>query len=531
VSGRAATTDRKPGRWALSVGLTDMPAPSGWSWVKLQEVARLESGHTPSRKFPSYWNGGIPWIGIKDARAHHGGRIFETLQTVSQDGLDNSAARLLPAGTVCLSRTASVGYSLVMGEDMATSQDFVNWVCSGAVVPEFLMHLFIAEKESLLRFGKGTTHTTIYYPEVKAFHACLPPVPEQHRIVSALDSYFTRLDAAEQALERVQANLKRYRASVLKAAVEGRLVPTEAELARREGREYEPAEKLLERILVERRKRWEEAELEKMRAKGKEPKDDRWKAKYKEPLGPDRSDLLELPRGWCWATVDQLIQEPLMNGKSVKTKRGGFPVLRLTCLRGFKVDLNERKDGAWSAEEAENFLVNRGDFLVARGNGSIRLVARGALVTDDPDPIAFPDTIIRLRIAEGVIAAFFKQVWDAPFVRAQLERAARTTAGIYKVNQKDLGRVVVPVPPMNEQVRILNRLERIALSSEAAVTAIMKCKARIARLRQSILKWAFEGKLVDQDPDDEPASVLLERIRAERAAAQPARRRRTGRGS
>ncbi len=89
---------------------------------------------------------------------------------------------------------------------------------------------------------------------------------------------------------------------MLKAAVEGRLVPTEAELAREEGRDYEPADELLERILVERRKRWEEAELESMRAKGKEPKDDRWKAKYKEPAAPDTSELPELPEGWCWAT-------------------------------------------------------------------------------------------------------------------------------------------------------------------------------------------------------------------------------------
>ena len=127
--------------------------------------------------------------------------------------------------------------------------------------------------------------------------------PNSRRIVDAIDSYLTRLDDAVASLERVQAKLKAYRASVLKAAVEGRLVPTEASLARAEKRDYEPAEVLLARILKERRRRWEEAELAKLKAAGKTPKDDKWKAKYEEPVAPDTSTLPELPEGWCWASV------------------------------------------------------------------------------------------------------------------------------------------------------------------------------------------------------------------------------------
>jgi type I restriction enzyme S subunit len=109
----------------------------------------------------------------------------------------------------------------------------------------------------------------------------------------------SRLDAATAALKRVQANLKRYRASVLKAACEGRLVPTEAELARKEGRDYKPADKLLQRILRERRARWEADTLAKLQASGKSPKDDHWKQKYKAPSAPDTANLPPLPEGWC----------------------------------------------------------------------------------------------------------------------------------------------------------------------------------------------------------------------------------------
>jgi len=122
TKGREATQGVIPGRFALSVGMPDLPAPAGWKWTALSDVAQLESGHTPSRKHPEYWNEGVPWIGIKDAVDSHGRVIVDTYQHVSQLGLENSSARLLPVHTVCLSRTASVGYVVVMGRSMATSQ-------------------------------------------------------------------------------------------------------------------------------------------------------------------------------------------------------------------------------------------------------------------------------------------------------------------------------------------------------------------------------------------------------------------------
>ena len=123
---------------------------------------------------------------LQDARANHGGRIQETQQHTNELGIANSSARVLPKNTVCLSRTASVGYVVVMARPMATSQDFVNWVCSKDLDPRFLQYLFIAEGEDLLRFASGSVHQTIYFPEVKAFHVCHPPIHEQERIVAVL---------------------------------------------------------------------------------------------------------------------------------------------------------------------------------------------------------------------------------------------------------------------------------------------------------------------------------------------------------
>jgi len=144
----------------------------------------------------------------------------------------------------------------------------------------------------------GVLYPAVRPKDLRSYTIPLAPLPEQHRIVAEIEKQFTRLDAGVAALERVRANLKRYRASVLKAACEGRLVPTEAESAHAEGREYEPADRLLARILEERRAKWEADQLAKMQAQGKVPKDDKWKEKYQEPAGPDTTDLLELPEGW-----------------------------------------------------------------------------------------------------------------------------------------------------------------------------------------------------------------------------------------
>jgi type I restriction enzyme, S subunit len=126
TGGRPATTGVIAGRYAISVGKPLTEAPPGFEWRPLAELARLESGHTPSRRVTEYWNGDIPWIGIRDATGNHGRQINETRETITQLGVDNSSARVLPAETVCLSRTASVGYVVQMGRPMATSQDFVT---------------------------------------------------------------------------------------------------------------------------------------------------------------------------------------------------------------------------------------------------------------------------------------------------------------------------------------------------------------------------------------------------------------------
>jgi type I restriction enzyme S subunit len=224
TGGREATTRHIPGPLSLAVGMPSTGARKGWQWSALTDLARLESGHTPSRSHPEYWGGAIPWIGIQDARKHHGERIDGTSQTINELGTANSSARLLPANTVCLSRTASVGYVVVMGRPMATSQDFVNWVCSASLVPDFLKYIFLAEsRDGLLRYASGSVHQTIYFPEAKAFHICHPGTKEQLRIIKQCDSFREETQRLARLYERKHAALEALKKSLLHQAFTGAL--------------------------------------------------------------------------------------------------------------------------------------------------------------------------------------------------------------------------------------------------------------------------------------------------------------------
>ena len=507
--------------------------PEGWALAKVTDCTELVT--SGSRGWGKYYaESGAVFVRVGDFQRAEISLSPENFVYVSPPAGAEGTRTAVRPGDVLVTITADLG--MVAVADLALGEAYVNQhVALLRPIRNLSSHCFAFSLLDPTGFQRavrerqyGATKPGLSLIQLRDFEIKIPPRNEQQRIVDALDSYLSRLDAATESLKRAEANLKRYRASVLKAAVEGRLVPNEAELARQEGRGYEPASVLLERILKERRRRWEEAELAKMQAKGKVPKNDRWKSKYKEPVAPDVEGLPELPEGWCWATVDQVSSQPLINGRSVKSRSGGFPVLRLNALQEtIYLDLAKAKEGDWTRREATRFLVREGDFLISRGNGSLHLVGRGGLVGPHSGAVAFPDTLVRLRLpGDELSLSFFAYSWRSQATRQQIMKKAKTTAGIFKVNQNDLSQVVVALPPKKEQGRIAKQLDQL-LSAMAHLNAQVESdQTRIQRLRQSILKWAFEGKLVDQIPNDEPASVLLERIRQERQQAAPKKRAR-----
>lgn len=238
----------------------------------------------------------------------------------------------------------------------------------------------------------------------------------------------------------------------------------------------------------------------------------------------------ELPEGWANVTVDRVLDEPLANGRSVPDG-AGFPVLRLTALRNGRVDLRERKLGAWLQRDGARFSVRRGDFLVARGNGSISLVGRGALVEDDPDPVAFPDTAIRIRPKLTVLLpTYLRAVWDSRVVRRQVEAAAHTTAGIHKVSQQDLSGLELPLPPLAEQRRIVEKVEALLAEVNAARDRLAKVPVILKRFRQAVLAAACSGRLSEEWRGPDPGTSTAAAWVGEIATARRAGSKKAGKG-
>lgn len=201
--------------------------PAHWRVAPIRKFAKLESGHTPSRAVPSYWDAcTIPWFTLGDVwqiREDKADYVVDTKEKISELGMANSAARVLPAGTVLLSRTASVGFSAIMGIPMATTQDFANWVCGPELEPEFLLLVLRSMRQEFSRLMMGSTHNTIYMPDIQGFRIALPSVDEQRRVVEFANATTGRLERMVDECRQAAVLLAERRSVLISAAVTGKI--------------------------------------------------------------------------------------------------------------------------------------------------------------------------------------------------------------------------------------------------------------------------------------------------------------------
>lgn len=347
----------------------------------------------------------------------------------------------------------------------------------------------------------------------------LPPRKEQTRIVDKLEEILTGLEAGVAELKTAQKKLAQYRQSFLKAAVEGALTPE----WRATNKPTETGAQLLERILQERRARWEAKQLAKFKEQDKVPPKD-WQKKYPEPVQPDTTDLPELPRGWVWASLDQVVHESLLGldrSQSFQSKTcGNVSYLKMNNLSmNGEIQLDNLVKIDASAEEIERYQLSVDDILFNTRN-SKELVGKVGRVTKHSSPIVFNNNLMRLRFDGAVTPSFICFQMISPEFRSRMELIKKATTSVAAVYAKDLFPMAIAMPPFFEQVEISRLLENVLAEIVAIELAIeYQFKKAIAQ-RQNVLKAAFSGQLVPQDPSDEPASELLARIRAERAAQQ-----------
>lgn len=342
------------------------------------------------------------------------------------------------------------------------------------------------------------------------FH--LPPAAEQTRIVAKLEELLSDLDAGVAELKAAQKKLGQYRQSLLKAAMDGVLTVE----WRANNTPAESGAQLLERILQERRARWEAKQLAKFTEQGKTPPKD-WQKKYPEPVRPDITDLPTLPEGWVWASVDQLTVEQKY-GSSSKTNEDptGVPVLRMGNIQDGDLDFSNLKYLPADHAEFPSLHLQDGDLLFNRTN-SPELVGKTAVYRSQISPCSFASYLISVRFSAGYIPEIASAFINSAYGKRWIKSVVVQQVGQANVNGSKLSSLAVPVPPFQEQQEIVSVLQGQASEIVEQLKSVDISLKQSNAQRQNILRAAFAGLLVPQDPNDEPASALLERVRAERA--------------
>lgn len=462
------------GRW---------PLPSTWQWAQVGEVGKVVGGGTPAnaKDEANYAAGGIPWITPADLSGYKGTYISRGGRDLSEQGFKSCSARMLPRGSVLLSSRAPVGYCAIAANEISTNQGFKSIVLDTTkFLPEFVRHYLLGAKSYLESQASGTTFLELSGARTEQLLLPVAPLGEQQRIVSRIDELFSEIDEGERALERVGRLVERYRQSVLKAAVTGELT--------REWRGGEPV---------------------------------------------DGGDLVEaedgtLPAGWKWQSLEEL-SWATSYGTSAKcaAERAGLPVLRIPNVRGGRIDLLDLKWAPADLELAVDDLLSPGDLLVVRTNGSESLIGVGAVVLQPlPEPSYFASYLIRFRLKpEPYLAEWINLVWQSDVVRRFVHEHKATSAGQYNISQSKLRALRLPIPPEPERKHLLDAWQTVSSRVAATLRDVVAGRQAATALRQSILKAAFSGQLVPQDPRDEPASALLARLAAQSPDAPAPKRR------
>jgi type I restriction enzyme S subunit len=441
--------------------------------IRLRELGDWCGGNTPSKANAAYWIGGtVPWVSPKDMKVDE---ITSSEDRVSDLALKDGRVSLVPEGSVLVvTRSGILSHTLpvaVTRTPVTINQDLKALTPKPGVLPKYVAHALRGASQRILRdcSKHGTTVASIETNALLDFEIPLVDFDAQHRIVAELEKQFSRLDEAVANLRRVKANLKRYKAAVLKAAVEGRLVPTEAELARREGRDYETGAQLLQRILETHRRQWQ------------------GKGKYKEPPAPDTARLPELPEGWVWATVDQLA----VVGTGATPQRdaaeyyenGDIPWVTSGAVNLGYVDQANEYVTAAALRKTNLTLYPAGTLLVAMyGEGKTRGKCAQLRIA------ATTNQALAALQADGDVRDYLRLFLDHNY-----EETRKSASGGVQPNLNlSLVRAIrVPLPPLEEQRRIVTEVDRllsIAREVEAEVETNLK---RAQALRQSVLSKAF----------------------------------------
>ena len=455
--------------------------PEGWVWKKVSDLGEVLTGTTPTKEKKEYYDSkDYPFF--KPTDLNEGYYVKKSGDGLSKKGIEE--ARLLPSKSILVTCIgATIGKTGLIRVSGAFNQQINAIIPQKNVLPEFVYFVCISPQfqKSIVDNSSATTLPILNKRKFEMLTMPIPPLIEQQKIVEEIEKQFSRLDEAVAALKRVRASLKRYKASVLKAAVEGKLT----EEWRKENPNVEPAEKLLKRILAERKKKWEEKNPSK---------------KYKEPVSPDTSNLHELPKGWVWATLESV--SDALGGYAFESKKfsiSGYQIIKMANVKMSKINLSQQPSfiSEVKPDIVEKYSLNTGDVIVTlTGTRKKRDYGYVAVVHSNAK-ILLNQRLARLRPYKGLIPKYLEIAMQSEVYRNRFFSYETGNVGQGNVGMGTVTKEPIAFPPYQEQQKIVEEIEsRLSVAEEIEETIDINLK-RAERLRQAILKKAFSGRLVE----------------------------------
>lgn len=487
--------------------------PNSWVLVTVADLGKVVSGGTPSTKENSYWGGNIRWISPSDLTGYSHTYIAKGAKSITHEGLKNSSATIMPAGSIHFSSRAPIGYTVISSCDMTTNQGFKSLVPAQGVFNEYIYYYFKSAKQLAESNATGTTFKEISGTAFSKLPVPLPPTNEQHRIVAKIEGLFSELDKGIENLKTARAQLKVYRQALLKHAFEGKLtVQWRAENRHK----LETADALQKRIQQARTQRYQQQLADWQISGGSKPK-----APKSLPLltAEELAELPQLPEGWGWFKLGDFI-DSIDAGKSFKCderepRTNEIGVAKVSAVTWGEYDESESKTCTDTSKENEAYLIRSGDFILSRAN-TIDLVGACVIARKVTKKIMLSDKTLRIRF-DGFSQEYFLQYLGSRIGRNQIMRLSTgNQESMRNIGQERIRSITVPICSVVEADAVIEslaaRLSEVDQLDQTITTSLQQAEA----LRQSILKKAFSGQLVAQDANDEPASVLLKRIKVER---------------
>lgn len=480
--------------------------PAGWCATKLENLGEWSSGGTPSRTIAAYFGGDIPWVKTGDLKHE---LINEVEEAITDAGLKNSAAKVFPKGTLLVAMYgATIGQTGILKFNAATNQACAALLANGTttdVIP-YVWRYIISQQGNLKAIGQGGAQPNISQTILKDFPISIAPLPEQRRIVAKTDGLSARSRRARDHLDHIPRLVEKYKQAILAAAFRGELT--------REWRSIDPSRDTpADRI--------EQLRLERERIAGKP-----FNRKVSDDNGRIPVQMGELPASWARTTLEavtspqRLIQYGIL--KPGPHVQGGVPYVKVMNIRGGRVHLEHiRCTTPDIAEQYRRAAIVTGDILLTiRGT-----VGRLALVPEELSGGNITQDSVRIAVLDCVERDYVFLYLHSPSVQ-QYFAVNQKGVAVRGINVGDVRPIEMPLPPRGEQQELVRRVNVALAWVDRLASEATSARKLIDHLDQAILAKAFRGELVPQDPNDEPASVLLERIAAERHGPPKIERRR-----